>query len=151
MSRGLLTAQQDFYNNQAYSTVEKSVTFTGAAGLGAVGTVDLFTVTGSVKVKIYAVCETDLAGATATIEVGVTGSTAGLIAQSTATNIDANELWHDATPDAPIEASSVVAEKIIVNGLDIFATIANANITGGVIKFIVEWSPVSIDGSLVAA
>ena len=94
------------------TTVTK--TFSDVAGSGHAGTVALFTVTGFVKCKIFARCTTDLtADGAATCAVGVTGSTAGLIAQTTATAIDATEIWHDTTPDSAIELSSVSTEKIL--------------------------------------
>lgn len=141
--------QEALFNG--WKQVEKTVTFDGAAGSGAIGTVDLFTVTESVMVKIIGVCSTNLVGATATLEVGVTGSTAGLIAQTTATLVTANELLHDATPDSPIELSSVMVENIVGNGLDIFATVATANITAGVIKFICLWKPLTWNGNIISA
>lgn len=140
---------EDIYLD-GWQSAEKTVTFDGGSGSGAVGTVNLFTVTGTVSAKVIAVCSTDLAGATATLSVGVTGATAGIIAVSTATDIDTDELWHDATPDSGIEISSVVAENIIVNGLDIFGTVATAAISAGVIKFICLWKGLSIDGNVDA-
>lgn len=131
---------------------EKEVTLDGSAGAGAVGTIDLFSVTGTVKAKIIAVCSTNLVSAGGgTLEVGVTGSTAGLIAQTTGTDIDAGEIWHDATPDSPIESSSISVEKIIANGLDIFATVGTGDITAGAIKFMLLWKPVSQDGDILPA
>lgn len=136
---------------------EKDITFAGGTA-NAIGDHDgtgdpftIFSVTGTVKVKLYAICTTVLAGASATLEVGVTGATASLIAQSTATDIDANEIWHDATPDSPVELDTVAAEKIIANSLDVIGTVATANITSGVIKFVCLWKPISKDGLVEAA
>lgn len=136
---------------------EKSITFAGGT-TNAIGDHDgtgdpftIFTVTGTVLVKVFGVCETDLAGATATLEVGIAGNTAGLIAQSTATDIDAGEIWHDATPDAGIEASSVAVERILANGADIIGTVGTSNITSGAIKFFCVWYPLSEDGLVEAA
>lgn len=141
----------------AWRQVEKEITFDGGTA-GAIGEdggaqdpFDIFTVTGTVKVKLYAICTTLLAGATATLEIGVTGATASLIAQSTATDIEANEIWHDASPDSPVELDTVAAEKIIANGLNVIGTVDSADITSGVIKFICLWKPVSKDGNVVAA
>lgn len=147
------------YSNMRYDgwrQTEKEITFNGGTE-NAIGDFDgtgnpftIFSVTGNVKVKVSAICTTNLAGASATLEVGVTGSTASLIAQTTATDIDANEIWHDATPDSPVEASSVITEKIIANGLDIIGTVATANITAGVIKFVCLWKPITSDGAVSA-
>jgi hypothetical protein len=56
---------------------------------GAVGATNLFTVTGTCALRIFGICDTNLAGAGATVEVGVAGLTAGLLAQTTGTDIDA--------------------------------------------------------------
>ena len=139
-----------------YRYAEKEVTLVGS--LNANGDFDgtgnpstLFTVTGTVIARVVAICTTDVAGAAATLEVGVAGGTAKLIAQTTGTDIDIGEIWHDATPDSKIELSTVGAENIIANGADIILTVGTANATGGVLKFFVIWKPVSQDGNVVAA
>ncbi len=151
MSGNRTDIDYDDANFNKYRFVEKEVTLTGAAGLGATGTVDLFTVTGTVTARLVAVCTTNLVSAGGgTIEVGTATSTAGFIAQTTGTDLDANEIWHDATPDSPIELSSVGIENIII-GAGIIATVGTGDITAGVLKFFVIWKPVSKDGNVVAA
>ena len=121
-------------------------------GVGTAGKVGspytIFTVTGTVAMKILATCEVDLAGAGATVEVGTALSTAGLIAQTTATAVDANEIWHDATPDASIELTSVLGEKIVSQ--NIIITTGTAPVTEGQILFTVFWRPLT-DGASVTA
>ena len=138
-----------------YRQVEKSITFIGGTP-NAIGDHDgtgdpftIFTVTGEVKVKIIGICTTTIVGALSTLEVGVTGTTAGILPQTTGTDIDVNEIWHDASPDSGVEASSVMTEKIIANSLDVIGTVGTANITAGVIKFICLWRPLSKDGNVV--
>ena len=140
-----------------WQQVQKEITFKGGTA-NAIGDhdgtsdpFDIFTVTGDVKAKIIGVCTTTLSGASATIEVGVSGATASLIAQSTATDIDVNEIWHDATPDAEVELATVMTEKIIANGLDVQGLVGTANIVSGVIRFNCLWRPLSVDGNIVAA
>lgn len=123
---------------------ETSITLTDAT----LGTNTLFTVTGTVLVRLLAVCETTLTGAGATIEVGITGNTAKLIAQSTGTDLVANEIWHDASPDSGIELSSVLVENILANGQDIILTIGTAGLDTGKIKFMCFWYPLSSDGNV---
>src|SRR5688572_22193773 len=94
----------------------------------------LFTVSGLVAVKIVGLCTVNLAGASATLEVGTALSSAGLIAQTTATDIDANDIWHDATPDASVEASTVMAEKLVFQ--DIIETVGTADITAGNVYYV---------------
>lgn len=134
---------------------QKTMTFAGGTtndpgdhdGTGDPAT--LFTVTGTVRMKLFATCTTLLAGATATIEVGTALNTAGLIAQTTATNIIANEIWHDATPDASIELWTVATEKIVRQ--NVIQTVGTANITSGVLVYHCIWAPISLDGNVVAA
>jgi hypothetical protein len=115
---------------------------------GSDGTVPLFEVTGTVLLKLFATCSENLAGDTATLEVGTALSSAALIAQTTATNIDANEIWHDATPDASIEASTVLTEKIV--NQDVLAKVGTAAISDGTLTFHAMWKPISRDGNVVA-
>lgn len=137
--------------------VKKTITFTGGTA-NSTGDYDgtgdpftIFTVTGNVLVRVLAVCTTNLAGA-ATLEVGITGDTAEILAQvADAESIDAGDLWHDATVDSGCETSSVLTEKIIVNGADIIGSIGTANITSGVIDFYCYWQPLSEGASVVAA
>ena len=133
----------------------KTVTFAGGTtndigdfdGTGNPAT--LFTVTGTVIVKLFATVNTDLAGATATLRVGTALSNASLIASTTATDIDQNEIWHDATPDASVELWTVATEKIVKQ--DIIQTAGTANITSGSITYHCIWKPISSDGNVEAA
>lgn len=136
-----------------WQVASKAVTFAGGT-TNAAGDVDgtgnprtLFTVTGVVMVSLFAVCSVDLAGATATLEVGCTGATAALIAQTTATDIDANDIWRDATPAVRAE---VLNDPSVVIG-NIIETVGTANITAGGLTYYAIWWPVSADGNLVAA
>ena len=112
----------------------------------------IFTVTGEVLVRIFGVCTTTLVGG-ATIEVGVAGNTASLIAQiADATDLITSEIWLDATPTvlgADLLAN-VLGPYVIVNGLDIIETITTTNITAGELHYICMWSPLSPDGNVVA-
>lgn len=133
----------------------KSVTFAGGTtnnmgdydGTGNPYT--LFTVTGTVLLKLLAKCTTSLVGTSATLEVGTALSTAGLIALSTATDIDANEIWHDVTPDSSIEATTVLSQKIVAQ--NVIQTVATANITGGVIEYTAIYYPLSAGASVSAS
>lgn len=137
---------------------QKTITFAGATGnaigdfAGTQNPFTIFTVTGDVIVKVVGICTTNLASTGAgTLEVGVVGGTATLLAQTTATAIDAGEIWHDSSPDAFVELSSVITEKIIASGADVIGTIGTADIETGVIKFICLWKPLSVDGEVTAA
>jgi hypothetical protein len=135
-------------------TVTKTMTFDGATendpgdynGTGNPAT--LFTVTGDVLVHIFGVCTTLLAGASATVEVGVSSGTALLLAQTTATDIDASEVWKDT---APALVETLPSSFIIPAGQDIIQTVATANITAGVITYYAIWRPLNSTGKIVAA
>lgn len=113
----------------------------------------LATVTGDVLVRIFGVCTTDLAGATATLSVGVAGNAAVLIAQTTATDIDANEIWLGAAPAAVgVDAlADVPGPFIVANGLDIIETVGTTSITAGALYYVVLWKPLTHGSSLVSA
>lgn len=105
----------------------------------------LFTVTGDVFVRVWGICTVDLAGATGTVSVGVTGNTAGLIALETATEIDATGLYVSATQViGTVAVSSIPGPFVIANGLDIIETVATADITSGNIYYVCLWRPVSV-------
>lgn len=130
----------------------KNVTFAGGAGTGAIGTVALFTVTGSVFVNLAVVCTGDLtSGAGATIEVGVASSTSHIIAQTIAANLASGEIWHDATPDSDIEAGAVLASRLIGGGADIILTVATDNVSTGSLAVQAWWTPITAGASVVAA
>jgi len=111
----------------------------------------LFTVTGDVLVRIIAVCTALLdADGAATLEVGVANNTASLIAQTTATGIDANEIWNDTSPVLGVELlSNITGPHIIVNGLDIIEIVATANITEGQIYYICLWRPLTPGSTVI--
>lgn len=136
------------------ASVDKTVTFSNATngngdydGTGNPQT--LFTVTGTVLLRVLARCTTNLTSTSGTLEVGTALSTAGLIAQTTASAIDANEIWHDATPDSSIEATTVLTQKIVSQ--NVIQTVATADVSAGVIVYTALWYPLSAGASVVAA
>jgi len=134
-------------SNVLPNKLSSTVTFV-AGTTGAVAAHDIFTVTGTVAVTLFAVCTTNVAGS-GTIEVGTADSTAALIAQTTGTDIDAKEIWHDASPDASVEAVSVLTTKIVTD--DIIYTIASDTLTSGVVTFYLSWYPISSGATVVVA
>lgn len=120
---------------------------------GAQGAFTIFTVTGTVLLQVFGVCTTLLdSGGAATIELGISGNTAALIAQTTATDLDAYETWQDATPEANPGAMDLTSRSfVIANGADVILTVGTADLTAGVVDFYALWAPLSIDGALVAA
>ena len=112
----------------------------------------LFNVTGDVLVRMFGVCTVDLVGA-ATLEVGVSGNTAALLAQvADATAIDANDIYNDATPAVGTDTlANITGPFVVVNGLDIIETTATADITAGNIYYVCLWRPLSNDGLVESA
>ena len=108
----------------------------------------LYTVTGDVAVRVFATCSTLLAGDTATLEVGITGNTAVLLAQTTATDIDAAEVWIDTSPGT---VQALPGQQVLTSGTDIIQTVGTADITSGVLAYYCLWTPLSSDGDVVAA
>lgn len=130
--------------------LNKSIAFDGTAGNGATGTVTVYTITGQVQVVTFVpFCTESLAEAapTATIALGGTGSTSLFIAATTATDIDINEFWVDATPDANGIAVPVEEKDIAITS-NIIATVATQNITDGTLRFDIAYFPLSVDGAL---
>lgn len=128
-------------------TTTKTIAFTGAAGLGATGTITLFTITGDVAINVFAICTEDLATVNGTVEVGTATSTASLCSQQTATAIDLNEVWHDSV----LAVGGQVAGHFHVVRENVILTIATAAVTDGTLKFYATWTPLSADGNVVAA
>ena len=152
---GLRVGENLLELQSGYQIASKAVTFAGGTtnargdqdGTGNPGA--LFTVTGDVLVVIFAKCTTNLAGSSATLEVGVTGNTAALLAQTTAEDIDAGDVWRDASP--AVGAEAINGAVFIAGGLDIIETTGTANITAGAITYYCMWLPLSSDGNVVAA
>jgi len=137
-----------------YKSLETTVAFTNGTnengdynGTGNPST--LLTVTGTVELIVIAVCTVNFAGASATLELGTAATTAGLIPLTTATLLVANEIWHDASPDASIEASTVITRKIVND--DVIFTVKTADISAGTLKLFILWNPISSDGNVTLA
>lgn len=117
---------------------------------GSDGKVPLFTVNGSCLVSLRGYCSEDLAGATATLVHGKTGTTNDLIPSFTCTSLDAG---------AGIDSTGIVARgtaltktplKLYNDGEAIFATVGTASVTDGTINYIADIIPLS-DSATVEA
>ncbi|MDZ4250920.1 MAG: hypothetical protein U0990_12665 [Candidatus Nanopelagicales bacterium] len=141
-----------------WKQVTKTITFTGAAGAGEVGTVTVFTVAGRVFVnRITAYCTTllDEALATATIALGTAGDTDGFIGATNAVDLDALEWWTAASPVVGSKSPLKVETGGLVTGQidkmvseDIIITVGAQNVDAGVIVFDVWYDPITSGGSL---
>ena len=138
--------RQIISSNEAFR-LESTWTF-AAATTGATGAHTLFTVTDNCLVSVFGVCDTTItSGGAPTFEVGVTGNTAALIAQTTAENIADGDIWVDAT-DTRVGVGAVPAMQVLNDGNDIILTINTATLTAGVIDFYCLWRPLN-NSSLV--
>ncbi len=127
-------------------TATKAITYS-ALTTGAVGLTTLFTVTGTVAVRVFAVCSgVDLTGS-GTLELGISGNTAAVIAQTAATVIDVGEIWYGTTPPTV----GVLPALLVLAGTDIIQTIGTNTVTAGTLTFYCLWNPLSTDGNVVAA
>ena len=129
----------------------KTLTFTGGAGLGAVGAVPLMTVTGAVNVSlITGFVTTDLTvAAGATLALGVTGSTSKFIAATDAsTLLTTAPIWLSTTATAAALAIPAACKDIMI-AANIIGTVGVDAISAGVMVFVVYWLPLTNDGNLV--
>lgn len=108
----------------------------------------LFTVTGDVLAAVYGVCTTDLATTTGTVSVGPAGNATLMLPATAAGDIDASEVWTNATPAIGKSLDSLTY-FILGNG-NIVEDTATANVTGGQMYYICLWQPLSA-GSKVEA
>ena len=60
-----------------------------------------------------------------------------------------SQIWHDGTPDATVELSSVLEENIVTE--DVIQTVSTESIQSGRIDYYASWYPLGTDSSLVAA
>jgi hypothetical protein len=134
-------------SNEAFK-LESTWTFVTTT-TGATGAHSLFTVTGNVLVSVFGVCDTSLTGA-ATLEVGVTGNTAVLLAQiANATTLDDGDVYVDA--DTAVGAAKIATPFVVNDGNDIIMTIGSTAVTAGVVDFYCLWRPLSSGSSVTVA
>jgi hypothetical protein len=138
---------QEFSWKQA-NYIKVTADFTSATW-NTVASHELLTVTGPCRIIIIPECTTGLTdGGGGTIQLGVEGTTNGLIAATTSADIDTGEFWLTTTPAARYARSSVI--DTIVIGLDVGYEIAVAAATGGAIDFHIWVIPLASGATAVA-
>ena len=147
---GMSSGQAAFQPAIASKTVAGTALTTGASPF------TLFTVTGTVLMRVWAFITTGLTstGGTGTIAIGVTGNTAALIAATTAdgTNFPTGSVWAgDTSPTVKGEALTGSSLNGALIASNVIATIATNSMTAGSITFFAEWRPVSAGATVVAA
>ena len=125
---------------EGFKLLSMSTDFTSATW-NIIATHEIFIVTGVVHVKITAHCTGNLAGATATVQLGVESATTNMIGVTTGTDMVAEELWYDTSPTTQIDTPANANIERIINGLDIGYEVVTAALTSGSIQFICEWKP----------
>ena len=139
--------------------IKRSSAFTGATTnahgdiTGTGNPYTLFTVTGDVLIKgIWGIVNVNLTGASGTVEVGVTGNTAALLAQETATELDDGGVFVSATQAVGVAPLAASGALIALNdGLDIIETVATTDISAGQIDYYVIWAAAEPGASVVPA
>ena len=134
--------------------VRKTITFTGAAGAGAVGTITLFTITGRVRLdRMSAFCTVSLVstGGTGKISLGVASSTGALSSNKSADAIVANDWFTGAGVAAGISTdilySSFTVDVYLLSE-SLILTVGTADITSGTLVFDAWYRPITDDGAL---
>ena len=134
--------------------VRKTVAFDGTAGNGAVGTVDVFTLTGRIWAAAWSVyCTEDLVGA-GTLAMGTAGATTALMAGlADATTLDAGKWWDGADEAAVADAAPMSTTNTPGKALDgdVILTVGSTDITDGTIVIDLWYMPITDDGALAAA
>lgn len=144
----------DGYNTEIYVPAP----FTGATN-GTRGDKDsaggtafpLFYTAGEVKVIVYGVSTVTPVGA-GTLEVGITGNTALVIAQiADATGLTAGKVYVGATAKTGgFTAADLPAATYLTNGQTILEKAGTADITAGNIYYVCLWLPLSKNGNVKA-
>lgn len=124
----------------------KAITYS-ALTTGATGATTLFTVSGLVAMRVFAVVSgVDLTGS-GTLEIGIAGNTAALLAQVNATALDVGEIWTDSVPST-VEALPALQ---LISGTNVIQTIATDTVTAGTLTFYCAWFPLTPSASVTVA
>lgn len=127
------------------AVVRKTVTFANTAA-----DVNLFTITAGVNFKLYAFVTTNVESA-AGCNIGVDLGATAIIADTDCTTLEANDVWHDATPDAAIELESVHEKYTAYGGTIVLDVEGAKQVDSGVIVFVCVYTPLTADGVVAAA
>jgi len=145
-----------YYQGLPYP-LSKSITFTGAAGLGAIGNVTFFTRTGGVHlVSLDVVIETSL---TEDAGTGVSSCSLGVVGNTTlfcaavlsSLLVSTTPLWYTTTPNATGIALDAKYKDIALAADIVMAVTSTGTrkVNGGKITMTATWFPTTSDGLLV--
>lgn len=138
-------------SNQQF-IVGKTVTFTGATGLGAIEESNLFTVTGLCLCSIVYRCVTSLGSAgAATISVGLGGASSYFSGGTAYTLVTAGKQHTGSVTWTTNNFSPISGGgEFLSDGSSFTMTIATATVTSGKIEFYVFYRPISTGASISA-
>ena len=131
-------------NPKLTQSITKTIAFNGTAGNGAVGLVTVFTLSGLIYcVKCLVWCIEDLVSAGGgSVSLGSTANVVGLIAATTATNIDTGEMWLTNAPGVgTIAVPSVMSNAFWGSTISVDVTVGD--VTDGTLVFYLEYIPIS--------
>lgn len=143
----------------AWRTTKKvSSAFTGAVSNahgdkdGTLAAYPLFTCYGDLLLHVFGICNVLPVGASGTLEVGIAGNTPCLIAQETASEIAAGNVFVSATQ--AVGAARLVGQPFVMAGKadgsarTIIETVATTDLSAGQIDYYCMWIPLE-DGARV--
>lgn len=110
----------------------------------------LFTVTGTVEVQIVPVVTTAVtrAAGALTLEIGIAGNTAALVAQCAKALLVKDAVFNGAAAANPAAAPDA---KVIAGSKSIILTTGGGDADAGAADVYCRWRPISSDGNVVAA
>ena len=137
--------------------IQKSITFDGTTGNGAIGNIVYFAITGGVHVvSLDAIVTSNVTvdGGTgaASMSLGVVNDTVLFVAAVVATNLTAaNGLWYSGTPNANGIALPAAYKDIAIKQNIVAAVTSSGTqlVNGGTLVLTVTWVPITATGNLV--
>ncbi len=111
---------------------------------------EVFTVTGLVRVRLWVECTEDVtsSGGNSVLTFGHAVAANAFITTTGEDDIDAGELWIDATPTEKAATFASVVFDWVSNGIDIGYEIDTEVTTNGTLVFHVVWEPLNSTGSV---
>ena len=136
--------------------IQKSITFTGAAGLGAIGNVVFFTITGGVHVvSLDAFITTsfteDAGTGVSSCSLGVVSATTLFVAAVLSSSlVSTTPLWYTVTPNATGIALDAKYKDIAIAANIVMAVTSTGTklVNGGTLTLTVTYIPTTSDGLL---
>lgn len=143
--RGCMNNFGDWGNYHSY----RDYTFNATA----TGSYTMFTVTGDVLFRVFAICTTTIVtvDTDGTCSLGIAADVDFILPVTVGDLLAAREIWHDAAPDSEIENLSVSRSVIITDGNDVILDLLVDNFTSGALRFYYTWLPLSNDAQVTPA